>query len=78
MKQTFYALTIILILNSCKEQKRVIEKINFITEYKFSSEIEKEIQKESPEHFDESSSHSIPKDEKGVPLWKYQQAASEY
>ena len=78
MKQTFYALTIILLLNSCKEQKRVIEKINFITEYKFSSEIEKEILKESSGHFDVSSSHTMPKDEKGVPLWKYQQAASEY
>ncbi len=47
MKQTFYILTIILFLNSCKEEKRVIEKVEFETEYKFSSEIEDKVAKDT-------------------------------
>lgn len=45
MKQTLYILTVILLLTSCKEEKRVIEKIDFETEYKFTSEIEDKIAK---------------------------------
>lgn len=47
MKSTFYTLTIILLLVSCKEEKRIIEKIDFETEYKFSSEIEDKISKDT-------------------------------
>ena len=47
MKQTFYTLTIILLLTSCKVEKRVIEKIDFETEYKFSSEIEDKVAKDT-------------------------------
>lgn len=43
MRQTFYILTIVLLLTSCKEEKRVVEKIDFKTDYKFSSEIEQQI-----------------------------------
>jgi hypothetical protein len=43
MKQTFYLLSIVLLSNSCKESKRLIEKIDFNTEYKFSSEIEDKV-----------------------------------
>jgi hypothetical protein len=42
MRKTFYLFTIILLLISCKKNKRVIEKIDFVTNYKFSSEIENE------------------------------------
>ena len=43
MKQTFYILSILLLLNSCKASKTKIEKIDFKTEYKFSSEIENKV-----------------------------------
>ncbi|WP_157824485.1 hypothetical protein [Flavobacterium sp. ALD4] len=43
MKQTFYILSIVLLLSSCKVSKNVIEKIDFKTEYKFSSEIENKV-----------------------------------
>ncbi|MCF6298235.1 MAG: hypothetical protein L3J08_09690 [Flavobacteriaceae bacterium] len=47
MKRIFHTLTIILLLVSCKEEKRVIEKIDFKTEYKFSSEIEDKVVKDT-------------------------------
>ena len=47
MKNTFYILTIVILFNSCKEEKRVIEKIDFETEYKFSSEIEDKVKKDT-------------------------------
>ncbi|WP_044400164.1 hypothetical protein [Lacinutrix sp. Hel_I_90] len=47
MRQTFYILTIILLFTSCKEEKRVIEKIDFKTDYKFYSEIEDKIAKDT-------------------------------
>jgi len=47
MRQTFCILTIILLLTSCKEEKRVIEKIDFKTDYKFSSKIEDKIAKDT-------------------------------
>ena len=47
MKKTLYILTIILLLNSCKEEKRLIEKINFETKYKFSSGIEDKVAKDT-------------------------------
>lgn len=47
MKETFYILTIILLLTSCKEKKRIVEKIDFKTVYKFSSEIEDQITKDT-------------------------------
>ena len=50
MRQTFYILTIILLLTSCKEEKRVIEKIDFKTDYKFSSEIKQQISIETTEN----------------------------
>jgi len=43
MKRTFITFSIILLLVSCKEEKRVIEKIDFETEYKFSSNIEDQV-----------------------------------
>ncbi len=39
--------TVILLLTSCEEEKRVIEKIDFETEYKFSSEIEEKVAKDT-------------------------------
>ncbi len=42
MKQTYYILSTIFLF-SCNEEKRVIEKIDFTTEYKFSSEIESKV-----------------------------------
>ena len=47
MKNAFYILTTIILLSSCKEEKRIIEKIDFETEYKFSSEIEDKIAKDT-------------------------------
>lgn len=47
MKNTFYILGIIFSLSSCFGQKRVIEKIDFSTEYKFSSEIEDKVAKDT-------------------------------
>ncbi len=47
MKKPFYILTIILLLNSCKEEKRITEKIDFTTEYKFSNEIEDKVAKDT-------------------------------
>ena len=47
MRQTFYILATILLLTSCKEEKRVIEKIDFKTDYKFSSEIKDKIAKDT-------------------------------
>ncbi len=49
-KNTFKILLISITLigfSSCKESKRVIEKINFATEYKFSSEIEDKVAKDT-------------------------------
>ena len=42
-----YCFTVILLLTSCKGKKRVIEKIDFKTEYKFSSEIEEKVAKDT-------------------------------
>lgn len=70
MKQAFFLLTIILLITSCKEDKRVVEKIDFKTEYKFNSEIEKDIKEESPNAMGSSNPHEIRKDKKGIPLWK--------
>tara|TARA_R110002167_G_scaffold79830_5_gene219876 strand:+ start:12569 stop:13804 length:1236 start_codon:yes stop_codon:yes gene_type:complete len=42
-----YCFTVILLLTSCKGKKRVIEKIDFKTEYKFSSEIEENVSKDT-------------------------------
>ncbi|PIB28267.1 hypothetical protein [Maribacter sp. 4G9] len=42
-----HCFTVILLLTSCKEEKRVIEKIDFKTEYKFSSEIEEKVAKDT-------------------------------
>ncbi len=39
--------TILIIFSSCKEDKRVIEKIDFKTDYKFSSEIESKVAKDT-------------------------------
>lgn len=47
MKRTLYLVTIILLLKSCKEDKRIIEKIDFKTEYKFSKEIENKVTKDT-------------------------------
>ena len=47
MKNAFYILTIIILFNSCKEEKRVNEKIDFETDYKFSSEIEDKVAKDT-------------------------------
>ena len=47
MRQTFYILTIIFLLTSCKGGKRLIEKINFKMKYKFSSEIKDKIAKDA-------------------------------
>jgi hypothetical protein len=43
MKQTLYILFISFLLFSCKASKKRIEKIDFKTEYKFSSEIENKV-----------------------------------
>ena len=40
-------LSIVILFNSCKEEKRVIEKIDFETEYKFSFEIEDKVAKDT-------------------------------
>ena len=47
MKKIFYLLTIITFFTSCNEEKRIIEKISFKTEYKFSSEIEGKLAKDT-------------------------------
>lgn len=47
MKNTFYIFAIIILFTSCKEEKRVIEKINFEPEYMFSSEIENKVEKDT-------------------------------
>lgn len=47
MRQVFYVLTLFFLLASCKEEKRVIEKIDFKTYYKFSSEIEDKLVKDT-------------------------------
>jgi hypothetical protein len=47
MKNAFYILTIIILFNSCEKEKRVIEKIDFETKYKFSSEIEDKVAKDT-------------------------------
>jgi hypothetical protein len=47
MKKTFIILTIIGLLTSCNEEKKVIEIIDFATEYKFSSEIEEKVAQDS-------------------------------
>ena len=39
MNRISYLLLSLLFINSCKEEKRVLEKINFSTDYKLSSEI---------------------------------------
>lgn len=43
MKNSLILITILLLLISCKNEKRIIEKIEFNNEYKFSSEIENKI-----------------------------------
>ena len=47
MRNAFYILTIIILFASCKEEKRMVEKIDFKTEYKFSSEIEDKVEKDT-------------------------------
>ncbi|WP_026932629.1 hypothetical protein [Christiangramia echinicola] len=47
MKQRFYILTILFSLISCEEEKKVIEKIDFETDYKFSSVIEDKVEKDT-------------------------------
>lgn len=47
MRNIFYTLIFIISLFSCKEEKREIEKIDFQTTYKFSSEIEDYITKDT-------------------------------
>lgn len=47
MKNTFYIFAIIILFTSCKEEKRVIEKIDFEPEYMFSSEIENKVEKDT-------------------------------
>lgn len=47
MKLLFYTITLILILTSCKEPKREFLKIDFKTNYKFSSEIENQVAKDT-------------------------------
>ncbi len=47
IEKAFYILTISLLLTSCKKEKRVIEKIDFKTEYKFSSEIENKVARDT-------------------------------
>ena len=47
MKNIFYFLTSILLLNSCKEAERVVHKIEFETTYKFSFDIEDKIAKDT-------------------------------
>lgn len=43
MRKILYIIAIIFFLVSCKKEKRVFEKIDFVTEYKLSSEIEDKI-----------------------------------
>ena len=47
MKNTFYIFSIIILFTSCKEEKRVIEKIDFEPKYKFSFEIENDVEKDT-------------------------------
>jgi len=47
MKNTLYILGIIFLLVSCNDEKRVIQKIDFESHYKFSSEIENKIAKDT-------------------------------
>lgn len=47
MKKAFYILSIIIFLTSCKKERRVIEKIDFKTAYKLSSEIEEKVTKDT-------------------------------
>ncbi len=47
MRKTFYFLTLILLINSCKEAKRTVHKIEFETAYEFSSEIEDKTTKDT-------------------------------
>lgn len=47
MKITLYILASIFSFCSCFGQERVIEKINFATKYKFSSEIEEKVAKDT-------------------------------
>ncbi len=47
IKQSFYLLTIFSILISCKEEKRIVEKIDFKTNYKFSWGIESQLEKDT-------------------------------
>jgi len=46
VKKTFFVPIIICLLISCKVEKRIVEKIDFKTQYRFSKEIEDEIAKE--------------------------------
>lgn len=56
LKRTFCILTIILLLNSCKKEKRIIEKIDFKNHYTFSSEIEAKLAKDTTSYkYDESA-----------------------
>lgn len=47
MRKTFYFLTLILLINSCKEAKKTVHKIEFETAYEFSSEIEDKTTKDT-------------------------------
>ncbi len=47
MRQAFFLITILFLITSCKEEKRLIEKIDYKTDYKFSSEIEERIAKDT-------------------------------
>lgn len=48
MKNIFYIFTfLVLLLTSCNQEKRIIEKNDFKTEYKFSSEIEEKLAKDT-------------------------------
>ncbi|HEB62784.1 MAG TPA: hypothetical protein ENI82_06500 [Bacteroidetes bacterium] len=47
MKQTFYLFIVISIFTSCNVTKRAVEKIDFTTKYKFSSEIEDKVARDT-------------------------------
>lgn len=47
MKNTYYIFAIIILFTSCKVEKKLIEKIDFEPKYKFSSEIENDVEKDT-------------------------------
>ncbi|WP_218598614.1 hypothetical protein [Polaribacter sp. NJDZ03] len=47
MNKALYIITVILLVSSCKKEKRTIEQIDFTTEYKFSNEIETKVAKDT-------------------------------